>query len=97
MKTLIGVLAIAAALCFAFQVPSWIPLLALYAAMWGLLIWHLGSRPDPDSRPAPWPAGVGEGDPVRYAVDALTPPPAPERIEVVRPSAVRAHVSTARR
>jgi len=97
MKTLIGVLAIAAALCFAFQVPSWIPLLALYAAMWGLLIWHLGSRPDPDSRPVPWLAGIQEGDPIHYAVDAITPPSLPEQIEAVHTSAVRSHVSAMRR
>ena len=77
--------------------PAWIPLLALYAAMWGVLIRHVGNRPDPDSRPAPWPTGVQEGEPVHYAVDALTPPSPPERIEAVRTSAIRAHVSAARR
>jgi hypothetical protein len=78
-------------------VPAWVPLLALYALMWGVLIWHVGARPDLDNRPAPWPTGVQEGDPVHYAVDALTPPSPPEQIEAVSTSAVRAHVVAARR
>jgi hypothetical protein len=78
-------------------VPAWVPLLALYALMWGVLIWHVGARPDRDNRPAPWPTGVQEGDPVHYAVDALTPPSPPEPIEAVGTSAVRAHVAAARR
>ena len=78
-------------------VPAWVPLLALYALMWGVLIWHVGARPDLDNRPAPWPTGVEEGDPVHYAVDALTPPSPPEQIEAVGTSAVRAHVAAARR
>jgi hypothetical protein len=79
------------------SVPAWVPLLALYALMWGVLIWHVGARPDRDNRPAPWPTGVQEGDPVHYAVDALTPPSPPEPIEAVGTSAVRAHVAAARR
>lgn len=77
--------------------PAWIPLLALYAAMWGVLIWHVGSRPDLDSRPAPWPAGVQEGDPVHYALDALTPPSPPERVDAVATSSVRGHVAAVQR
>ena len=76
--------------------PAWIPLLALYALMWGVLIRHVGARPDRDNRPAPWPSGVQEGEPVHYAVGAITPPSPPERIEAVSTSAVRAHVAAAR-
>jgi hypothetical protein len=74
-------------------VPAWIRLLALYALMWGVLIWHVGARPDPDNRPEPWPSGVPEGEPVRYAVGAITPPAPPEHVEAVATAAVRSHTS----
>lgn len=67
-------------------------LLALYALMWRILLAHVGTRPDPDARPRSWPRGVQEGEPVRYAVDALTPPCPPETVEAVRASVVHADV-----
>jgi hypothetical protein len=78
-------------------VPARVPLLALYALMWGVLIWHVGARPDPDNRPAPWPRGVQEGEPVRYAVGAITPPSPPEHVEAVATAAVRSRTSAIRR
>jgi len=68
-------------------------LLGIYAVIWGILIRFPGTRPDADDRPVPWPRGVQEGDPVRYRVEALTPPSPPEPIEVVATSAVRARVT----
>jgi len=70
---------------------------ALYVIMWGTLIRFLGTRPDPDDRPAPWPRGIQEGEPIRYAVEAITPPSPPEPVEVVATSAVRARVKVAAR
>ena len=72
-------------------------LLTLYAIMWGTLVRFLGTRPDPDDRPAPWPRGIQEGEPVRYATEALTPPVPPEPVEGVATSAVRARVTVAAR
>jgi hypothetical protein len=70
-------------------------LLALYAAMWGMLIRFLGTGPDRVDRAAPWARGVEEGEPVHYAVEALTPPAPPGPVEDVATSPVRAHVSRA--
>ena len=67
-------------------------LLAIYALMWRILLTHLASKPDPADFPKPWPRGVQEGEPVRYAVDALTPPSPPEMVEAVGASAVHADV-----
>jgi hypothetical protein len=72
-------------------------LIALYVMMWGVLIHFVGTRPDPDDRPVALPRGVQEGEPVRYAVEALTPPSPPERVEVVATSVVRARVTVAAR
>lgn len=72
-------------------------LLAIYAAIWGILIRFPGTWPDPDDRPVPWPRGVQEGEPVRYCVEAITPPARPEPVEAVATSAVRAHVTVAGR
>lgn len=77
--------------------PAWVPLLALYALMWGVLIRHVGARPDRDDRPAPWPSGVQEGEPVHFAVDALTPPSPPEHVEAVATASVRSHIAAVRR
>jgi hypothetical protein len=63
-------------------------LLALYALMWRILIAHVGTRPDPDDRSRPWPHGIQEGEPVRYAVDAITPPSRPEPVVAVDASTV---------
>lgn len=68
-------------------------LIATYAIVWRLLLGLVGARPDPDDRPVPWPRGVQEGEPVRYAVEALTPRCPPEPVEAVTISAVRAHVT----
>ncbi len=67
-------------------------LLIIYAFTWWVLLRLLETRPGTDDRPMPWPRGVQEGEPVRYAVDALTPPRPPEPIEAVRASVVHADV-----
>ena len=67
-------------------------LLAMYALMWRILFALLGTRPDPDDRPRPWPRGVEEGEPVRYAVEAMTPPSRPETVAAVDASVVRADI-----
>jgi hypothetical protein len=72
-------------------------LLAIYALMWRILLTHLAARPDPADVPKPWPRGVQEGEPVRYAVDALTPPSPPEIVEAVGASVVHAAVRVAAR
>ena len=72
-------------------------LIALYVIMWVTLIHFTGTRPDPDDRPAPWPRGIEEGEPVRFVVEALTPPSPPEHVEGVATSAVRARVTVAAR
>ena len=73
--------------------PAWVLLLALYALMWGALIWHVVARPDRDNRPAPWPSGVQEGEPVRYAVGAITPPSPSEHVDAVATAPVRSRTS----
>ena len=67
-------------------------LLAVYALMWRILFTCLAAKPDPVEFPEPWPRGVQEGEPVRYAVDALTPPSPPETVEAVGASVVHADV-----
>ncbi len=70
-------------------------LLVLYALMWRVLFAIIRSEPGPDDRPAPWPSGVVEGDPVRYAVEAIKPRtrPAPaDDVEPVGATEVQVHV-----
>lgn len=67
-------------------------LLAIYPLMWRILLAHMATKPDAADCPRRRPVEVQEGEPVRYAVDALTPPSPPETVEAVGASRVHGDV-----